>query len=445
MNAEMNASLARRPLAIAETTGAPVALPAPAPHVYRRAWRGLVLVADIIALAISFGVAVLAVWRIDGQRPSLGACVVAALLVVVALAAHELHEKTYAILRRDEFYYALAVALLCAAVIVPGFFVTDMSLGSRFAVALGVVLSGLTIGTVRYVLRRSIGESRLFVEPRVEVVETFSSDVDTWLNDLCARRSPTHLVIPEDANLPVNELARAAARRGIVVAVASKSCAPALSVRALELDGATLLEVDVPRIGSPWARRTKRLLDVVVAALALTLAAPLLAAAALAILFEDGGPVVYSQPRTGRDGRIFRIFKLRSMRVDAEARTGPVWAVEGDARVTRVGRFLRRTSIDELPQLLNVLRGEMSIVGPRPERPVFVDAFAAELPQYRERLMVSPGLTACSHLYMRRNVESNAVEERLAYDLFYLRNWSLAMDVALVIKTAAEVVFHRAA
>ena len=133
------------------------------------------------------------------------------------------------------------------------------------------------------------------------------------------------------------------------------------------------------------------------------------------------------------------------MSTDAEKHTGPVWVVDGDARVTRVGRFLRRTSIDELPQLVNVLRGEMSIVGPRPERPHFVQRFSETHPQYQERLSVSPGLTACSHLYMPRHVESDALAERLDYDLFYIRHWSLAMDIALLLKTASEVVFHRAA
>jgi lipopolysaccharide/colanic/teichoic acid biosynthesis glycosyltransferase len=113
--------------------------------------------------------------------------------------------------------------------------------------------------------------------------------------------------------------------------------------------------------------------------------------------------------------------------------------------VTRVGRLLRRFSIDELPQIFNVLRGEMSVVGPRPERPVFIEQFSQANPRYAHRLAVPPGLTACSHLYMPRNVDSDQVDRRLDYDLFYIRHRSIAMDIALILKTAAEVVFHRAA
>lgn len=443
---EMNASLARRPVLASDRAGASVISPAPAPLVYERAWRGIVVLGDLVALGFAFGIAVAIVWRLMSVRPSLGACVVAALLLMLAFAAHDLHEKTYAILRRDELYYAPAVTMLCAVLIVPCFFVIDMSLQSCVAVALGVLLSGATIGMMRYFLRGGIGEGRLFIEPRVRMVTPPSADVETWLAEICSDGAPTHLVISEIVDgAALNDIARAAARRGIVVAIAEKSCSAALSVRGLVLDGSTLLELDVPRVDLPWGRRTKRAFDVFVAAMALAAATPVLLLAALAILLEDGAPVFYTQPRTGRDGNTFRIFKLRSMRADAEARTGPVWAVDGDERATRVGRVLRRTSIDELPQLVNVLRGEMSIVGPRPERPVFVKAFSAELPQYRERLIVAPGITACSHLYMPRSIESDAIGERLGYDLYYIRNWSLAMDIALLLKTAAEVAFHRAA
>lgn len=441
----MNASLARTPVLVSEKAREALR-PAPAPHVYRRRWRGVVVLADLAACSVAFALAVGIVWRLQGLRPSLGACVVAALLVIIAFAAHALHERTYAIVRRDEFYYALAVCALCAAAIVPAFFITDMSLGSRVAVAIGVLVSGITIGAARYALRSAVGERRLFVAPDVRIVEPPETGIDRWLDDLCRDGAPTHVVIPDPhRSLDVNALARAAARRGIVVAISAESCAPALAVRGLSLGGETVLEVEIPRVGSAWARLAKRSFDVTVAALALVAFAPVLLVAALAILLEDGRPVFYSQQRMGRDGKTFSILKLRSMGVDAEKKSGPVWAVGSDRRVTRVGRLLRRTSIDELPQLLNVLRGEMSIVGPRPERPVFVETFSEQLPHYRERLIVAPGLTACSHLYMRRDVEASAIGERLDYDLFYLRHWSLAMDVALVLKTAAEVVFHRAA
>jgi exopolysaccharide biosynthesis polyprenyl glycosylphosphotransferase len=467
----MNASLTQPRSITLEAGRLAAAAPSPTPRVYARHWRGIVMLGDAAALGVAFATAILLVWRLVGARPSIGACAVAALLLLAGFAAHDLHEKTYAILRRDEFYYALSVTLLTGLLVIPAFLLTDVTMRSRIAVAGGIVLAGLAIGAMRYLIRRTIGERRLFVEPRTVVVgdngEAHSAagriehdrrahaqivaapkehDAERWLADLCSDVAPTHIVIAEPlSGVHLNQLARAAARRGIVLAVAAESYARALAVRELVLGDATLLEVSVPRVGSVWARRAKRCFDVIVASLVLAAASPVLAVAACAIALEDGGSILYRQPRVGRDGRIFEIFKLRSMRIGAEAHTGPVWAVDGDARVTHVGRILRRTSIDELPQLLNVLRGEMSIVGPRPERPLFVERFSASNAQYVERLMVAPGLTACSHLYMPRNVESDAIGERLDYDLFYIRHWSLAMDVALLLKTAAEVAFHRAA
>lgn len=414
----MNASLARSPVLIADEAGI-ASKPAPAPRVYRRAYRGLVLLGDVLAVSFGVGAAAAAVWRLTGAQPSLGSCAAVVAFVIAAFGAHALYEKSYAIVRRDEFYYAAAISLLCAAVAFPVLLVIDVSAPSRIAAGVGLVLSGITIGMFRYCMRGAIGEHALFIERNAMVAGAPPGPIEPWLDEICRDGVPRHLVIDQPKTaLHANALARAAARRGIVVALASES---------------------------PWAQLGKRAFDVVVSLIALAVSAPLILLAALAVRVEDGGPALYSQPRIGRDGTIFSILKLRSMRSDAETTSGPVWAVEGDARVTTVGRFLRRTSIDELPQLINVLRGDMSIVGPRPERPVFVDTFSAKLPLYRERLIVSPGLTACSHLYMSRTMGSEAVDERLNYDLFYVRNWSLAMDIALILKTAAEVVFHRAA
>ncbi len=133
------------------------------------------------------------------------------------------------------------------------------------------------------------------------------------------------------------------------------------------------------------------------------------------------------------------------MRVDAEAESGPTWAKQGESRVTRFGRWLRRTSIDELPQLLNVLRGEMSLIGPRPERPFYVEQFRARVPRYDERHLVRPGITGWAQVNMRRILDPSAATEKLAYDLFYLEHWSLFLDATILLKTAAEFLFHDAA
>jgi lipopolysaccharide/colanic/teichoic acid biosynthesis glycosyltransferase len=202
---------------------------------------------------------------------------------------------------------------------------------------------------------------------------------------------------------------------------------------------------DVAAVSSPATAIVRRTLDLVLVLPALVFAAPLLAAASLAVLADSGRPVIFRQRRVGLNGREFDIYKFRTMPVDAEDGTGPVWADPGDTRSTRIGRLLRRTSVDELPQLFNVLRGDMSFVGPRPERPEFVARFRAELPGYDERHAVPPGITGWAHVNMRRNVDITAIGERLDYDLFYLRNWSSFFDATILVKTLAEFLFHDAA
>jgi exopolysaccharide biosynthesis polyprenyl glycosylphosphotransferase len=178
----------------------------------------------------------------------------------------------------------------------------------------------------------------------------------------------------------------------------------------------------------------KRSLDVVGAALGLALGAPLVALAALAIALESPGPVFFHQARLGFRGRVFRLHKLRTMVVGAE-RAGAAWARRDDARVTRVGRFLRRTRIDEIPQLWNVLRGEMSLVGPRPERPEFGDELAARYPYFRLRLMVKPGLSGWAQTRQGYVNDVAGWENKLELDLYYVKNRSLLMDAVIVLQT----------
>jgi sugar transferase (PEP-CTERM system associated) len=187
--------------------------------------------------------------------------------------------------------------------------------------------------------------------------------------------------------------------------------------------------------------RLKRAFDVAAAAFGLLLALPLLAVAALAVKLDSPGPVLYAQERAGALGRCFRILKLRSMRIDAEA-LGATWALEDDPRVTRVGRFIRRTRIDELPQLWNVLVGEMSLVGPRPERPVFVTRLEREIPFFRQRLCMKPGLTGHAQVRCRYGASVDDAREKLAYDLFYIKRFSIWFDVSILIDTVKVVLLR---
>jgi exopolysaccharide biosynthesis polyprenyl glycosylphosphotransferase len=188
---------------------------------------------------------------------------------------------------------------------------------------------------------------------------------------------------------------------------------------------------DSPMVG--WAAVQKRLFDLVLSGVALVLGAPLMAAIALAVVVTSGRPVFYSQRRTGLDGRVFRMFKFRSMHPNAERESGPTFTGADDERRTRLGAWLRRWNLDELPQLWNVLRGDMSLVGPRPERPVFIEEFRSEIPGYMLRHKVKAGLTGWAQVQGWRGQTS--LLERVEHDIYYIQNWSLGLDVRILLMT----------
>ncbi len=190
-------------------------------------------------------------------------------------------------------------------------------------------------------------------------------------------------------------------------------------------------------------RLMKRALDLALTVPALLVLSPVLGLIALAVRFESPGPALYRQERIGKGGRRFMMLKFRSMRQDAERHTGPVWTKAGDPRRTRIGGFLRKTSLDELPQLFNVLAGTMSLVGPRPERPHFVEQFAKRVPRYDERHLVRPGVTGWAQI---NGLRGNApIADRTTYDLYYLENWTLWLDLRILFRTGMEVFHHREA
>ena len=202
-----------------------------------------------------------------------------------------------------------------------------------------------------------------------------------------------------------------------------------------DLGGLPLLTVrDVAMRG--WRLAAKRLMDIVGATVGLILLSPLMILTAIAIKLESPGPVFYVQERMGLDARPFKMLKFRSMYVDAE-KDGPGWTRPGDPRVTRVGRIIRKYSIDELPQLINVLMGDMSLVGPRPERPVYVEQFRQSIPRYMERHREKAGLTGWAQIHGLRG--DTSIAERTKYDLWYIENWSLWLDIKIIIRTIFRI------
>jgi Undecaprenyl-phosphate glucose phosphotransferase len=203
-----------------------------------------------------------------------------------------------------------------------------------------------------------------------------------------------------------------------------------------DLGGLPLLMVrDVALRG--WRLTLKRGVDLVGSAAALVVLSPVLVLTALSIKLDSRGPVFYAQERMGLDAKSFWCIKFRSMRTDAE-KDGPGWTTENDPRVTRLGRFMRRFSIDELPQFINVLMGEMSLVGPRPERPVYVEQFRRSIPRYMDRHREKAGLTGWAQVNGLRG--DTSIAERTKYDLWYIENWSLWLDFRIMLRTLADIV-----
>ncbi|MDX1501718.1 MAG: undecaprenyl-phosphate glucose phosphotransferase [Thermoanaerobaculia bacterium] len=344
---------------------------------------------------------------------------------------------------------------------------------SRSFLALFAVLNLLAVGAARYLIRGAIRQARargfstqrilvagagalgVEVTRKIQAHREFGFEVIGFLDDDPAKSGATilgapvlgtlddvetalekgsvdqiYVALPPEAHRKTLQLLQVAARECVDAKLVPDILQYATLKAAIEdLDGIPVINLsEVPLEG--WSSLVKRAMDLTLALAALVGLLPFLPFVALAIWLEDRGPIFYRQERMGLDGRPFMILKLRSMRVGAEDTTGPVWAVRDDPRRTRVGSFLRRWSLDELPQIWNVLMGEMSIVGPRPERPAFVHEFKNRMPQYMLRHRVKSGITGWAQVHGWRG--NTSIKKRLQYDLYYIENWSLGLDVKIL-------------
>jgi Undecaprenyl-phosphate glucose phosphotransferase len=262
-------------------------------------------------------------------------------------------------------------------------------------------------------------------------------------SDISSREAIDHLYValPPEQHVQMLELIDSTSRGFVDVKVVPDLLQViALRARLEDLDGVPVINInDVPLQG--FNSVVKRAIDVAISSFALFLLAVPLAIVGLLIRVTSRGPVLYYQERMGLDGKSIMILKFRSMHEDAEAETGPVWARENDPRVTRLGRFLRKSNLDELPQLWNVLRGDMSIVGPRPERPHFVEQFKHRIPSYMLRHKVKAGLTGWAQVHGWRG--NTSIEKRIEYDLYYIENWSVSLDIKIMWLTLLRGFFHK--
>lgn len=395
-----------------------------------------------------------------------------------------LYQRTYALTAKDELYYTMAALCLGTLPQAVLFTLYPGISTSRIALSVALALSIALVGTSRTVLHH-IRESGRFRagKRRIAVVGT-SERLAMAAESMAWREDDEHLFLTvddvdqsmqinltQDADLSRIDWFAQARAWGCDTLVLTEMVPPDLLPHMLEVTARHQIQFALapPRIKchaysltlqtngqqalivpqrlracTPRAQLFKRWMDIALSTIAILIFMPAMMAAAIAVYFESRGPVFYLQERVGLRGSIFRIFKFRSMRLDAEQQSGAVWASEDDPRRTRVGAVLRRFSIDELPQLFNVLRGEMSLVGPRPERPVFVDLFRRTLPRYEERHLVRPGVTGWSQVHMKRVLNTSDAGEKLEYDLRYIENWSPFLDVSVLVQTLFEFLFQRA-
>lgn len=442
-----------------------------------RAWRydGNARIAIALADIVMFVIAALVAEAIDFRSSDLRvlsvafwqAPVIFVIFWVMIFACIGMYRISFAMTVRDEAYITVA-ALLVGIVpqfilftLVPG--LTGSRLVLLMAAAVAVVLVGSSRAFVHF--RRQCREAD--IPPKIGVA---GATPDAWLRSrldpTCSGMVALHPSVPvtmHDVHHLV-ERARAADCRaiylttvpagqllmrlvdraqayGIVVRIALDPLLTGACRFAIDDDGrGALLAPQRLRVHTFGGRMLKRWFDLVIASAMLALAAPVMIVAALAVAIESGRPIFFRHERAGRDGVPFEMLKFRSMYQKHAYGNG--WATHGDPRITRVGAVLRRLSIDELPQLLNVLRGEMSIVGPRPEMLDYVERFEATIPNYADRHFVKPGITGWSQIYMKRVLTPDDAVDVLRHDLFYIQNWELFMDVSIVAKTGAEFLFH---
>jgi exopolysaccharide biosynthesis polyprenyl glycosylphosphotransferase len=471
-----------------ETSPVPVTThKTPAVVTYSRSWAFALFVVDLTLFVLSTYLAKLVAERLYHTPPLnkqiLGVVIVVTLWILM-FHALGLYRRTYAFRVKDELYYTVAalslgvMPQLIVYSIVPA--ISTSRVGAMLALALSIVLVGTgrafmhglrssldifrrksriaIIGTGMRVreaissLDLSNGASPLLIEVEdldatltgapgglssLECVDWFAQALDSRCDTLIFTEMMSPHFLPRVLDV--------ASRYHMRIAFAPPRIKRHAFSLSLETNGNQALIVATQlNACTPTARLTKRIIDIVFGSIALALFFPIMLLCAIAIIIESGRPILYRQERVGMGGKSFNILKFRSMCLDAESKIGAIWVRENDDRRTRVGAILRRLSFDELPQLFNVLRGDMSLVGPRPERPVFVEQFRQMFPRYDERHLVQPGITGWSHVQMRRLVETSDISERLEYDLRYLEQWSLWLDISILFKTAIEFLFQKA-
>ncbi|MFN2461911.1 MAG: exopolysaccharide biosynthesis polyprenyl glycosylphosphotransferase [Candidatus Velthaea sp.] len=437
------------------------------PREYSAAWVAVLLCADIVVFLYS---SYLGTYAIDGTWDSrhfaarLYSSAIFVALWIIIFQRLGLYRRSFALSVRDEIYFVV-VALglgtlpqMLLFTIAPELSTSRSYILASLLFAIALVSASRAVLHVLAAARRSravrprilfASRDALSLAPAAfadmgDVLAVPVADYEPATLLALLKRKRAGAVVVDDMLEPahVQRLRAALAHEKVPLLIAPPHLAAwDFDYKARRVGERVVLETLPLAVCTPTADLTKRLMDVAIASVAIVLTAPVMLAAAAAIVLSDGAPVFFRQVRVGKNGLPFEILKFRTMRRDAEA--AYAGAVHADPRITRVGAFLRRTSIDELPQFFNVLHGEMSVVGPRPEMASFAERYARTIPRYREIQQVRPGITSWGSVYMSRVIDESDLPTVVAHDLFYLQHWSPQLDLTIVLKTAVEVLFHR--
>ena len=445
--------------------------------------RTALLTSDIIALGASFLLA--PVWRfgppegikyIHQNHFSLGASIIVFLIVFYASGMYE----RSALVRKTHSYRLPFIAVLTGMAIISAIFYAnaDVQIGrgvfviaSLFAFLFTWITRHLYSMAAGYGLLSKkallVGEGR-DAERAIRLVRETGDAGIKILGVVTSKKIPAGAFVQETPVVghtdKLRELVDAFDVETLIVATSlSREPAVLRQLRPMRCSGTEIVdyvslyemlagEIPLDHINDEWLmnaalnssvihiRKIKRILDFTASLAGLILAAPICLLVAPLIRLDSPGPVFYRQRRSGKDGRTYMLLKFRTMRQDAEAGTGAVWSTSNDSRITRIGQFLRKWRIDEIPQIVNVLRGDMSLVGPRPERPEFVETLTAAIPFYQERLMVPPGVTGWAQVMFPYASNVEGARRKLQFDLYYIKHMSLLLDLMILLRTVKTVI-----
>ena len=445
--------------------------------------RTFLLTSDIVVISASLFLA--ALWRlgpqggyeyIDTHRATLlGSCAV----FLITFYASGMYERAALVRKTSSYLLPLIAVLLSLAMIIVVFYAkAQLNIGRGILTLAGLFIFLLTWGT-RYLYGMAVGHGLLSkkalligegreAEVALKLITSTADSGFKVLGVVSSKRIPPgsfiHHVPVVGNTEKLRELAEAFDVETIIVATSLSReptvlrllrpmrCAGVEVIDYVSLHEMLAQEVPIDHINDEWLmnaalngsvihiRKVKRIMDFTVALAGLILTVPICLVTALLVKLDSHGPVFYRQKRSGIDGHPYMLLKFRTMRQDAEATSGAVWSTSNDVRITRIGKFLRKWRIDEIPQLLNVIQGEMSLVGPRPERPEFVDTLSSAIPFYRERLMVPPGITGWAQVKFPYASNIDGARRKLQFDLYYIKHMGFFLDCLILLRTVKTVV-----